>query len=59
MKDLKQILEGLLRGQEDTIVNGENDLNAALGIPTVDDFRWNSSGCSVYFPCAEIMRKYR
>jgi hypothetical protein len=37
MKHLKQILEGLLRGQEDTIVNGENDLNAALGIPTVDD----------------------
>ena len=59
MKDLKQILEGLLRGQADTIANGEKDIDAALGVPTVDDFRWNSSGCSVYFPCAEMMRKYR
>lgn len=59
MKDLKQILEGLLKGQADTIANGENDTDAALGIPTVDDFRWNSSGCSVYFPCAEMLRKYR
>ena len=59
MKDLKQILEGLLRGQADTIANGENDTDAALGIPKVDDFIWNSSGCSVYFPCAEMMRKYR
>ena len=59
MKELKQILEGLLKGQADTIANGENDIDAALGVPTVNDFRWNSSGCSVYFPCAEMMRKYR
>ena len=59
MKDLKQILEGLLRGQADTIANGEKDIDAALGVPTVDDFRWNSSGCAVYFPCAETLRKYR
>lgn len=59
MKQLKQILEGLLKGQSETIANGEKDINAALGVPTVDDFRWNSSGCSVYFPCAEMMRKYR
>lgn len=59
MKQLKQILEGLLKGQENTIANSENDIDAALGIPTIDDFRWNSSGCSVYFPCADMMRKYR
>ena len=59
MKELKQILEGLLKGQGETISNGENDINASLGIPSIDDFRWNLSGCSVYFPCAEILRKYR
>ena len=30
MKDLKHILEGLLRGMEDTIAAGEDDINAAL-----------------------------
>jgi hypothetical protein len=60
MNSLKTYInEGLLKGQADTIANGENDTDAALGIPKVDDFILNSSGCSVYFPCAEMMRKYR
>lgn len=59
MKTLKSLYEGLLKGQEETLASGEKDIDHALGIPTVDDFRWNSSGCSVYFPCAETLRKYR
>ena len=58
MKELKQILEGLLKGQEATLASGENDLDAALGIPTIDDFRWNSSGCSVYWECEDRLKKY-
>ena len=58
MKQLKHICEGLLKGQEETVSNGENDINASLGIPTINDFKWNSLGCSVFFPCADRLKKY-
>ena len=58
MRQLKHICEGLLKGQTSTLANGENDIKAALNIPTLDDFRWNSSGSSVYFPCEDRLKKY-
>ena len=36
MKDLKHILEGLLKGMEDTLNSGEADVNAALNADIVD-----------------------
>ena len=58
MKQLKQMFEGLLKGQADTIANGEKDINASLGIPTINDFIWNSSGNSVYWACEDRLKKY-
>ena len=36
MKQLKNILEGLLRGMDDTLNSGEDDVNAALNSDIVD-----------------------
>jgi hypothetical protein len=36
MKDLKDILEGLLRGMDKTIAAGEDDVNAALNAGLID-----------------------
>lgn len=58
MKHLKQILEGLLAGQDATLNNGEKDAKAALGVPTVDDFILNSSGSAVYWECGDKLKKY-
>ena len=56
MKDIYALYEGLLKGQENTLSTGEKDINASLGIPTIDDFKWNSSGDSVFFPCADRLK---
>ena len=52
------IEEGLLAGEDTTLSRGESDLNTALGIPTLNDFIFNSSGNSVYWECEDRLRKY-
>ena len=65
MKDLKDILEGLLRGMDDTLDSGQDALDAVMNIdtvPTVKDFKqnpWNKHMHLVPWYCPDVLTKYK
>ena len=65
MKTLKNILEGLLRGMDDTIDSGQADLEKVLNIdtiPTVKDFSQNPYSKTMYLVpwyCPDVLKKYK
>ena len=63
MKQLiEYINEGLLRGMEDVLASGEDDLRAAFNVPTIKDFRGTSGNRFIRiidWICPELFEKYR
>lgn len=59
---MKTLKESLLSDIEDTLANGEKDINTALKIPSVKDFvknPYNGKQTSVTWICPRIVEKYK
>ena len=62
MKQLKDILEGLLRGQQSTLDAGEDDIRKAFNVPTIKDFHGISGNKFIRiidWICPSLFEKYR
>lgn len=66
MKKLKSYIEeGLLRGMDQTLASGQDDLNAAMNIdtlPKVKDFKknpYNKDVSDVAWYCPDVLKKYK
>lgn len=62
MKELKDVLEGLLRGMDNTLAAGEDDLRATMNVPSIKDFRGISGNRFIRiieWICPEVFEKYR
>lgn len=65
MKSLKDILEGLLRGMDDTLDSGQAAVDAVMNldtIPTKNDFQknpWNKDWHGVAWYCPDVLAKYK
>lgn len=61
MRQLKDILEGLLRGQQSTLDSGDSDLRKTYNIPTYKDVRgssFNKNIAIIDWVCPELFSKY-
>ena len=61
MKQLKDILEGLLRGQKSTIDSGDSDLRKTYNLPAYKDVRksaFNPNIAIIDWVCPELFNKY-
>ena len=61
MKQLKDILEGLLRGQQSTLDSGDSALRETYNIPTYKDVRgssFNKNIAIIDWVCPELFNKY-
>lgn len=65
MMNIIDIYEGILKGMDDTLANGDNDINAAMNvdtIPTVKDFKPHPRISDMYcafWLCPDVLAKYK
>ena len=65
MRQLKDILEGLLRGMDSTLDSGQDVVDAVMNIdtiPTKKDFQknpWNKDWYGVAWYCPDVLAKYK